>query len=56
MHVGPGTPLWLCNACNVLLACGVWRESRLMVASQLLAVFLEDSAGGIDVVGWAGAG
>ena len=53
---GPKNFLWLCNVCNFLLVYGVWRESRLVLSSQLLAVFLTDLVWSIDVIGWALSG
>ena len=49
---GPRNFLWLCNICNFLLLIGLWRESRLLISSQLLAVLLTDIAWNIDVIGW----
>ena len=53
---GPTNFLWLCNVCNFLLVYGVWRESRLIFSSQLLAVFLTDIVWAVDVLGWTLAG
>lgn len=50
---GPRNFLWLCNICNFLLVYGVWRESRLIFSSQLLAVLLTDMVWSFDVLGWA---
>ncbi len=53
---GPRNFLWLCNVCNFLLVYGVWRESRLVFSSQLLAVFLTDLVWSVDVLTWALSG
>lgn len=50
---GPANLLWLCNICNLLLIYGVWRESRIIFSSQLLAVLLTSAVWTIDVLTWA---
>ena len=48
---GPLNFLWICNVCNFVLLAGLWRESSLLVSSQLAGVLLLDTIWTFDVAG-----
>ncbi len=48
---GPLNFLWICNVCNFVLLLGLWRESSLLVSSQLAGVLLLDAVWTLDVAG-----
>lgn len=48
---GPAHFLWLCNLANLIVLAGLWRESRLLLSSQLLAVLAIDLIWTLDLAG-----
>ncbi len=49
VQVGPQNYFWLCNLANFLILAGLWREHRLLLSMQWLAVALVGSLWGLDV-------
>lgn len=47
--LGPQNYFWLCNLANFLLLVGLWRESRLLLSMQWLAVALVGTLWALDV-------
>ncbi|MGJ7457115.1 hypothetical protein ACR80S_08145 [Halomonas sp. MA07-2] len=47
--LGPQNYFWLCNLASFLILVGLWRESRLLLSMQWLAVALVGSLGAVDV-------
>lgn len=47
--LGPQNYVWLCNLANFLILAGLWRESRLLLSMQWLAVALVGSLWAVDV-------
>ena len=47
--LGPQNFFWVCNLANLLILVGLWRESRLILSTQWLAVALIGLFWGIDV-------
>lgn len=47
---GPENYFWLCNLANFLILIGMWRESPLILSSQLLAVLIIGIFWTLDVV------
>lgn len=47
--LGPQNFFWLCNLANFLILAGLWRESRLLLSTQLLAVLIIGTAWTLDV-------
>lgn len=43
--------LWLCDLANLLVLAGLWRESRLLLSSQLVATLLIGLGWTIDLLG-----
>jgi len=43
--------LWLCDFGNFLVLVGLWRESRLLLSSQLVATLVVGIAWGLDLAG-----
>lgn len=43
--------LWLCDLANLLVLLGLWRESRLLLSSQLVATLLVGVGWTIDLLG-----
>ena len=41
--------LWICDLCNIILLIALWTESRLLFASQLVAVLIVDFLWSVDV-------
>lgn len=51
--LGPQNYYWLCNLANFLILLGLWREHRLLLSMQWLAVALVGSLWALDVgVAW----
>lgn len=55
--LGPQNYFWLCNLANFLILVGLWRESRLLLSMQWLAVALVGTLWALDVgtavlIGW----
>ncbi|TVP53807.1 MAG: hypothetical protein EA349_13145 [Halomonadaceae bacterium] len=48
-QLGPQNYFWLCNLANFLILAGLWRESPLLLSTQLLAVLLVGSVWTLDV-------
>ena len=46
---GPYNYFWLCNVANFLILIGLWRESRLLLSAQCLAVLLIGIVWTLDV-------
>ena len=46
---GPFNYFWLCNIANFLILLGLWRESRLLLSAQCLAVLLIGMVWTLDV-------
>ncbi|MCH4563496.1 hypothetical protein MKP05_10175 [Halomonas sp. EGI 63088] len=47
--LGPQNYFWLCNLANFLILVGLWREHRLLLSMQWLAVSLVGSLWAVDV-------
>jgi len=43
--------LWLCDLANLIVLAGLWRESRLLLSSQLVATLLIGLGWSIDLLG-----
>ena len=50
-YYGPVNFLWFCDLANILIVCGLWLESSLLLSSQGVAVLIVQVGWSLDVAG-----